>query len=77
MADEGGGDASHGAAEAVVEVVVDDGAAEAEADEEDTDAAPGLFLSSLHAASGNSTTAMQTSTTHRRERAIGAVLHRR
>ena len=76
MADAGTGDASHGPAEANVVVVVVDGAVEAEAEEDDTDAADG-FLSLLHAATGNNTSAAQTSRTHRRERAIGAVLHRR
>lgn len=76
MADAGGGDASQGAAEAVV-VVVDDGGAEAEAEDDEADEAFGVFSSSLHAATHGSTRAIQTSTTHRRERAIGAVLHRR
>jgi hypothetical protein len=77
IAEVGGGGASHVADDDDVDSVLVDGGVDAEAEDEgaDNDAASGLLESLLQAVSGSSTT--QTSTTHRRERAIEAVLHRR
>jgi hypothetical protein len=76
MADAGTGDALQGPEDAGAVVVVN-GGLEAEADDDNSGAAEGRFESLLHAASGNSAGTAQASTTNRRERAIGAVLHRR
>ena len=77
MAEAGGGSASHATDADGVGSVLVDGEVDADAEDEgaDNDAASGLLESLLQAVRCSSTT--QTSTTHGRERAIEAVLHRR